>query len=538
MKHFIDNGRYGDIIHVLPAIREYVQRTGERVRMTVAEEFATVLEGCSYIEGHAAPCPWQKVQDILGYARSRFPMDNFQVVACYGHEYSCGYQTWSFLRESWRLTECPAPPETQPLVFDRRNPQRELELYRSLRINPNKPFILACVSGKSSPFPQGAQLLQDVLNARPDCQLVDISTLRADRVYDLLGLFEKAEALVTIDTMHLHLSAAVPTLRVFAFICNGPTKWNRTDWRPQQVWRCTYLEYTDRRAEFRLSLGVAKRSVPTIHHITTRGLTDSDNSLRRRKVAQASWTTEAEWAGNWVIEEVLETNARRVFRPDGNLVFVKDLIDQAAEQCSNPTDIISLSNCDVGCVHGITGQVMDTVREFGSAFTHRYDWTGSDLAHPVLSEAKVAGLNWYPGSDWFFMSKAWWTKHRDEMPDMLVGREFWDAVLRQLMKKYNTREITAAVWHEKHESMWDRPGLRQNLAGNRHNGELATAWFRANQSDANDPFRSTWNIQPGVTVPVNTPKSNNLIPTKKPGPNLVYPTRLKFQPNLIRVNPR
>jgi hypothetical protein len=362
--------------------------------------------------------------------------------------------------------------------------------------------------------------------------------LRAGRVYDLLGLFEKAEALVTIDTLHLHLSAAVPTLPVYALICDGPTKWNRSDWRPQQVFRCLYSEFADQRVAFRLALSSGARQTPMIHHVSTRGLAESEDTIRRRALAQRSWDREAEWAGNWSIHEITSQNAKRTFKADNDLVYVKDLIESAFERCSRPFDIISLSNCDVGCVHGITSQVLDTVRQFGCAYTHRFDWTGSHLDRLVASEAEVGGFNWYPGSDWFFMSHGWWLKHKDEMPDMLVGREFWDAVLRQLMKKYGTREITTAVWHEKHDSMWDRPGLRQNLPGNRHNGELATAWFRANRSDANDPMRSTWNIQPGTTVPVPTPKPNNLVTTNRPRSNLVYPCRLKFQPNVIRVNPR
>ena len=540
MKHFISNGRYGDIIHAIPAVHEYTLRTGQPVRMTVAAEFASVLEGCSYIEGYGAPVPWQKVRDIEAHARSRFPQDDFQTIACYGHDYSCGYQTWSFLRETWRLTGCPVPPEGQPLVFDRRDRQREASLFKALAITGNRPYILVCVQGKSSPFAQGALLMSDIHAARPDCQLVDISYLRSERVYDLLGLFERAEALVTIDTMHLHLSAAVPQMPVYALICDGPTKWNRSDWRPQQRWRCTYQEFARLRPEFKATLekNDAGHSVPIIHHISTRGLIESSDSQRRRKLAQSSWEAEARWAGNWTFTEVLVNNSKRTFSADNDLVYVKDLIDKAASNCERPTDIISLSNCDVGCVRGITSQVMDAVREFGATFTHRYDWTGSTLDRAILSEAEVARLNWYPGSDWFFMTREWWEKHSVEMPDMLVGREYWDAVLRQVIKRHGTREITAAVWHEKHESMWDRPGLRQNLPGNVHNRGLATTFFQANRSDADDPRRSTWNIQPGVTVPVETPKPNNLIPTRRPHPNLVYPARLKFQPNTIRVNPR
>jgi len=534
MRHFIFNGRFGDICHSLPAVYEYAHRTGERVRFTAAAEFASILEGCAYIEAHAAPCPWPNIQSIIAYAKGMFPKDELCVMACYGKDYSSGYECWSFLRESWKLSACPTPPESQPLIFDNRDKAREQALVNLHTSHLKKPFILVSTHGKSSPFAESAALMADIAQARPDLAIVDLAKVQATRVYDLLGLYEKAVALVTIDTMHLHLSAAVPSLPVLALVCNGPSRWNRSDWRPQQVWRSTYAEYGAMRNQFKQSLETMK-STPQICHVWSHIGERSPDTVRRMTIAQDSWQQEVIASKNWQIKEVTEPMLPRLMRTDVNLPYVKDLIECAAAQLSQDNDIISLSNGDVGCVQGMTGQVLDVVREHGCAYTHRHDLQNARIENVIQSESEVGRrCAWYPGSDWFFMTVAWWNKHKAELPDMVVGREFWDCVLRQLMKKHGTREICKAVWHEKHPSAWEQPGNRENLPGNKHNRALAMRWFAENRSDQNDPFRNTWNIQP--TTQHIDPKRKEL--HRETIPNLVFPTRLMMHQNQVRRIPR
>ena len=533
MRHYIFNGRYGDIIHSLPAVYEYHRRTGERVRFTSAGEFTSVLEGCSYIDAIAAPVPWVNLNDILGYARRMHPEDEFIVMACYGKEYSPGYLCHSYLRDSWRLSQCPQPPETQALVFDRRSPEREQALRVQLGIRKGRPYVLVALEGKSSPFPVGSMVMQD-LQLSLSMDVIDLSSVRCERVYDLLGLMEHAAALVTIDTMHLHMAAAVPELPVYALICNGPTRWNRTDWRPQQYWRSTYAEYERLRPQFRAALTSMTQSTPRIHHIWNYSGTMSQDTLRRVAIAHSSWQREAEFAGNWHFHEITSDMLKRV-HGDNSLPFVKDLIDLGVSQCDSDTDIVSFSNADVGCIHGITGFILDAIRDKGCAYAHRFD-AHEPLSSPPVMESQLNSLHWYPGSDWFWMSAKWWREHRDEMPDMVLGREFWDCVLRQLMKKHDGREVLRAVWHEKHASAWEQPGNREFLPGNVHNRGLANWWFAQGKSDQNDPWRNTWNLVPGVTYKVDPVAVSQLSQRFHPerSPNLIYPRRFEFKPNPVR----
>ena len=255
MRHYVFGGRYGDICHSLTAVHEYYRRTGNRVRFTAASEFAGILDGCSWIDPIAAPVPWANINDIVAHSKALYPDDDYVVMACYGINYSPGYRNHSFLRDSWRLSQCPEPPETQPLVFDRRDPAREEVLIKSHLSNVSQNgFIAVCTSGKSSPFPSSHLLVDDIRKACPGMDVLDVGSIRAHRVYDILAILERARALVTIDTLHLHMSAAVPELPVLALICDGPALWNRSDWRPQQVWRATYSEYPNLRQSFRQTL--------------------------------------------------------------------------------------------------------------------------------------------------------------------------------------------------------------------------------------------------------------------------------------------
>jgi hypothetical protein len=525
MRHYIYGGRFGDVCHSIPAAYEYHLRTGQRVRFSCSAEFASILEGCSYIEPYAIQVPWQRINDIHRQAKNNFPGDDFVVMACYGHDYSPGYETYSFLRESWRLSGCQQPPETVPLVFDRRSLAREEKLIKQ-HVKTGKPVILVSTKGSSSPFNNAHLIYDDVRNARPDCEIVDLNFVKAERVFDLLGLYEKAVALVTIDTMHLHLSSAVPSLPVFAFICDGHTRWNRSDWRPQQVFRCVYAQYMDRRALFRSAL-TSMNAIPHIYHMWSHlGPRDGDTG-RRMNIAQDSWHREAGWAGNWTLCELGRDKLPRLMTNDGDLPYIKDMINAAFAEGAKDTDIISISNSDVGCIHGFTSQILDSVRECGTAYTHRHDLHNAKIEKPITLESEVARrCQWYPGSDWFFFTAGWWKRHQGEFPDMVIGREFWDCVLRQLLKKHGSREIQNAVWHEKHPTQWDKPGNRENLPGNKHNRALATQFFVENKSNDRDPFRTTWNLQPGTTANVDPRHTRNLQPTHK-NPNLVFPRRLQ-----------
>ena len=107
-----------------------------------------------------------------------------------------------------------------PLVFDKRNAGRE-HLIRKQWFRTEKPkllYNLTPTGGNTSPFANLPEMWP--LMRRTGCELVDLSAIRAYRIYDLLGLYDYAEGLVTYDTATLHLASA-SGIPYIAFIADG-----------------------------------------------------------------------------------------------------------------------------------------------------------------------------------------------------------------------------------------------------------------------------------------------------------------------------
>ena len=130
-----------------------------------------------------------------------------------------------------------------PLVFDKRDARRELDLYN--RMPHDKPLLLCNLSSSvSSPFPQGGEILANVRGMFESMfEIVDLSQIFADRIYDLLGLMDRASALVSIDSAQLHLVAATD-IPVIAIVNDeaGVGEWTASELRCKTFKRLKYSE--------------------------------------------------------------------------------------------------------------------------------------------------------------------------------------------------------------------------------------------------------------------------------------------------------
>lgn len=87
----------------------------------------------------------------------------------------------------------------------------------------------------------------------------------------------------------------------------------------------------------------------------------------------------------------------------------------------------------------------------------------------------------YAGADLFFFRVRWWTRWRKSFPDMLLGREAWDCVMRHLIEETNENKPLALVnvcLHERHNNGWENPSIRYSLPGQIHNLSLAKAFLK------------------------------------------------------------
>jgi hypothetical protein len=238
---FILLGRNGDLIQMLPAFFEIYKRTAQRPIVITSNDYAGVLDGVSYVQAVVANWQWwEGIPNAKQLADEKFGggtvlqwwhdgatfVDNPGGIILQSHGRSWGidinnwpdYGTSMWERAGFTRTEM----QTLPLVFDRRDFGRELELYNRVKGRSTKPILLVNLRGESSPFAAVPEVMGILDNWGSSLNIIDLSNIRAERIYDLLGLYDRAAGLITSDTSTLHLAAGSKTPYV-AYIVGGWT---------------------------------------------------------------------------------------------------------------------------------------------------------------------------------------------------------------------------------------------------------------------------------------------------------------------------
>lgn len=231
MKTYVQLGRFGDILNILPILHADAEG-GCRARLVVANKYLDIMEGVGYCDVRAWPGPFEHLLDALKW--SGVDAVNLQV---YGHGYKQRRVCNSFCEESWNNGGMLDLFGKLHLVLDRRDKAREAQLVA--RYGDKRPMVLLGLSGNSSPFPHARALKAAVSIACPEANIVDLAHIVAYRPYDLLGLYDAAKVLVSIDTMHLHLAPA-SKVPVVALYTDKPTSWHGTPFKPGQIERVAY----------------------------------------------------------------------------------------------------------------------------------------------------------------------------------------------------------------------------------------------------------------------------------------------------------
>ncbi len=260
-------GRAGDTILMFPAFREIHRRTGFKPRIVVSTEYAGLYDGISYATAVPASLQWwtgvPKARAIAAALASDacFPQwwlepdpmpaeykGTFNLT-CHGNSWGVNVALWPnfmtsmYSRAGFTRDEMLA----LPLVFDRRNLKREAELIAKLYppVLRKKPLLLTNFTGISSPFGFLPELHPTLHRFARDFHTVDLGNVRATRLYDLLGLYDIAAGIITIDTATLHLAHATPTPYI-AFTVDG---WTSSEPRGNVALHVKYNETTRRLAE-------------------------------------------------------------------------------------------------------------------------------------------------------------------------------------------------------------------------------------------------------------------------------------------------
>lgn len=231
-------GRYGDLILLLPAFLEIYRRTGLKPIVIVSNEYASVLDGVSYVvpdvvkEGWWSGIPKARQMAERKYGRAIVPhwwndaatagdivedIGKGGVRILQSHGINWGVDTKShpdFGTSMWRRAGFTRQEMlTLPLVFDRRCPEREEALVKQW-CQPGRKLLIYNFTGVSSPFGYVPEMARLMMDYRTKFQMLDLGQIRATRIYDLLGFYDRAVGLITTDTATAHLAPAskVPTI--------------------------------------------------------------------------------------------------------------------------------------------------------------------------------------------------------------------------------------------------------------------------------------------------------------------------------------
>lgn len=155
--------------------------------------------------------------------------------------------------------------------------------------------------------------------------------------------------------------------------------------------------------------------------------------------------------------------------------LVREVFDYAMS-FARPGDIIVYANRDVCLTTMAVQRIRWGLRNVGLVACPRRSMTPiPDGRHfATVRHCKPDG-----GYDVFAFTPEWWTANRARFPDMFIGHEAWDTVLRHLAQyQYgDAAYLDDVCYHEDHESRWKRN--RHNNPFQSVNRRLALAFFTA-----------------------------------------------------------
>jgi hypothetical protein len=428
-------GRAGDILGILPMLYADAQR-GERRKLVIAEEFASIGEGCSYFDTVPFAGPHYDIAKACNEAKA--VNGEVQCLQIKGPRQEVEEWTWkpagvsanmtpSFEQEPWRMAGRLNEWGKYPLVFDKRNPEREAALLDKVlppKRGRKKPVMLVSTSGTSSPFPY-KELLHELLALKfgKPYNIVDLDGVQAERFYDILALYERANILISTDSAPLHLARAVPGLPVVALTNDKPNLWVGTAWMPSHIWYCRYGDFCDRATKMLEAIEGIKKilvSGPLVVHVW------NAYEFKRTIDYGLRWLPLPIWKGS------CGRDSGNTISDERRFPYLKDVLRMALK---------------AGLLDGTEGEfVLLTRPETGIV-----DHTPKEITlHEACYAYRIEDGVFKPIIDMLCATRAFWKTVLKEIPDMVLGKDFWwSQALWSIFRKHGAVDVTGCVYRVK-----------------------------------------------------------------------------------------
>jgi hypothetical protein len=523
----VELGRLGDVCNILP-VALHISRSYKKPHFMVARQFASILEGVSYVTPFIFDGSNEELRRAIMVAQSRFK--HVIVSQIWAPDWVQERKTSSWNRESWRVSGFQNKfddPRWKP-VFDAVNEERarDVKLKALSGRKENQPiFVVNVTHSHSSPFPQGQRVDEELRSFFKDAWFVDVATLKLDRIYDLLPLLRAADVVVTIDTALLHIAAATST-PVVALTNSKP--WLGSDVRCDRHVRLTYQEAAEDPRCVCLAVndirfrGPAQATYEVIQpakppqrfllHCCERHEENNPQERKRKEYARQTWDTL--YADHGVIPCHLWNYPRTALDIGDTraLPYLKDVLSFAMQQAGED-DIIFFTNDDNMLHPDLPGFLKFHVSVYGAVAMRRCEF---QRPPPPLTprEHWVRLHTNHCGRDLFAFQCGWLRERFDSIPDFILGAPEWDFAISCLIRqgfgiRSDSVNIFQLLWpaecelgyvgHVMHDATWQRPGINSSALANKHNRRLFSEWAkRTGESilfDENNTICQEWSAK-------------------------------------------
>jgi len=418
-------GRHGDIINLLP-LAYHLSKKG-KVEWIVGHDFEKTLSRCSYVtprEWHGSPETLLQAMEY-GWRTS----SNLLVGQC-NRNSDKRRMTDSFCKEEWRLCGYLDEYGKWPLIFDRRDLTEEDELVRRHVPDYKRPLVLVSTTNISTPFKHANKLIAMIRGL--DVDVIDMDNVRADSIIDLLGLYELADCLVTVDTVHLHLARA-SNCPVIAILNDG---WLGAVPPPQVVASWTRSEIGK---DLTAVVEAAKRQISCEVKSLAVVVNSYDPSSNRHKRA-------------------METHLSDFIYVKARHPKMRDFLGKGLE---TGKDVIVFTNDDVAFLNGS----LDKIRQHAGKWNFGCSRRPRDPVHI--------------GREIFWFRRDWLKDHLDRVPNPYWSAQKPDLIMARWMRKqlripttmenlkydFAPVEIPDVITHEEHQSHWATPEIENSFEG-------------------------------------------------------------------------
>lgn len=477
---FVQLGRAGDILNILPVVRyHHGLCSHRRIRVVTHIDYVNVLGRCSYVDVVKHDGDINDLVGAVNLAKSLSPRVLVpQLFSSFGIQ---SPETPNYNTDQYKRCDALELFDRLSCEIDNRNWDAERLLYSNACKTPNG-IVAYNLTGVSSPF-GGEDQLSKELKWRYGDSAVDLNFHRSKFHTDQLGILDKCAVLLTVDTFTAHLAQASHCPYIFLASNHEGNPWKASKLRRKPIAQMTCDDY-DTAEIFKIidSKLYSKQNRGRVWHCVQIRDTKDQRVLRARE----SW--EKMYSVGTVKPIHIPDSFNRTAEIIGDkrkLPFLRDILKIAADNISD-SDILIFTNDDVAFGARSVEQSVLKLNHVPIVTGARSD---------VDNVSSPTDFRRHLGRDFVAFRGDWLRKNINLIPDFIVGASEWDLVVAAMARKHCGIEMICdnigvvfpeceipfkLITHEPHDAVWQRAENVNTSPSQKHNRALAEEWFRSN----------------------------------------------------------